>query len=118
MSLVVVDASVAAKWCLPARDEPLVDQALALLRDYAKGEIRFVVPDLFWEELANLLWKAVRQGRCAKAAAETALTALQDRRLPAVSSLTLLDLAFAIATAFDRTVYDSLYLALAVHSKA
>ncbi len=118
MSLVVVDASVAAKWCLPAKDEPLSDAADHLLRRYAKGEIQFVVPDLFWAELANLLWKAVRQGRCAKAAAETALTALQDRRLPTVSSLDLLDLAFAIATAFDRTVYDSLYLALAVHSKA
>jgi len=30
----------------------------------------------------------------------------------------LLDLAFNIASGFDRTVYDSLYLALAVQSKA
>lgn len=118
MSLVVVDASVAAKWCLPAKDEPLVDAAGRLLRGYAKGEIRFVVPDLFWAELANLLWKAVRQGRCAKATAETALTGLQDRKLPTVSSLDLLDLAFGIATAFDRTVYDSLYVALALQAKA
>ncbi len=118
MSLFVVDASVAAKWCLPAKDEPLADAAGLLLLRYAKGEIRFVVPDLFWAELGNLLWKAVRLGRCDKAAAETALTGLQDRKLPTVSSLDLLDLAFAIATAFDRTVYDSLYLALAVESKA
>ena len=118
MSLIVVDASVAAKWCLPAKGETLTDQAAHLLGRYAKGEIRLVVPDLFWAELANLLWKAIRQGRCMKAAAEMALTSLADRNLPTVSSLTLLDLAFGIATAFDRTVYDSLYAALAVHSKA
>jgi len=117
VSLIVVDASVAAKWCLAAKGETLADEALQLLRRYVKGEIRFVVPDLFWAELANLLWKAVRQGRCAKAAAEAALASLQERNLPTVSSRGLLDLAFAIATAFDRTVYDSLYVALAVQSK-
>jgi predicted nucleic acid-binding protein len=113
-----VDASVAAKWCLPARDEPLVEEALVLLRGYIKGEIRLLVPDLFWAELANLLWKAVRLGRCASTAAQTALTGLQERKLPTVSSLGLVDLAFGIATAFDRTVYDSLYVALALDSKA
>jgi predicted nucleic acid-binding protein len=118
VSLVVVDASVAAKWCLPAKGETLTQEAFRLLRRFAKGEVRFIVPDLFWAELANLLWKAVRQGRCAKGAAETALASLKERKLPTVTSLALLDLAFGIATAFDRTVYDSLYVALAVHSKA
>lgn len=118
MNAIVVDASVAGKWCLPAKGEPLADEALALLDRYVKGEIRFVVPDLFWAELANLLWKAVRQGRCAKAAAATALAALQERELQTVPSRSLLDVAFGIATAFDRTVYDSLYVALAVQLKA
>jgi predicted nucleic acid-binding protein len=116
--LFVVDASVAAKWCLPAKGETLTDEALRLLGRYAKGEIRFVVPDLFWAELANLLWKAVRQGRSVKSAAETALRSLRERRLPTVPSLVLLDLAFNIASGFDRTVYDSLYLALALQFKA
>jgi predicted nucleic acid-binding protein len=35
-----------------------------------------------------------------------------------VPSLTLIEKAFEIATACGRTVYDSLYVALAVHSKA
>ena len=118
MSLVVVDASVAAKWCLPGGEEPLQEAALLLLRRYVRGEIRFVVPDLFWAELGNLLWKAVRQGRCAKGTAEMALRSLQDRKLPTISSFDLLDLAFGIAVAFDRTVYDSLYVALAVESRA
>lgn len=118
MSLLVVDASVAGKWCLPPKDEPLSHEAAGLLRRYSAGEIRFVVPDLFWAELANLLWKAVRHGRCTKAAAGAALHTLQERKLPTVSAADLLGTAFAIACSFDRTVYDSLYVALAVHSKA
>jgi predicted nucleic acid-binding protein len=117
VSLLVVDASVAAKWLLPAKGETLAEEAVRLLRRYSKGEIRLVVPDLFWAELGNLLWKAVRQGRCAKVTAAVGLASLRQRKLPTVSSLTLLDLAFVIATTFDRTVYDSLYVALAVHSK-
>lgn len=117
MSLTVIDASVAAKWFLPVRGETLVDEAFHLLRRYAKGEIQFLVPDLFWAELANIFWKALRQGRWGKEAAEMALVSLRDRKLPTISSLSLLDVAFGIATAFDRTVYDALYVALAVHSK-
>lgn len=118
MSLVVVDASVAAKWFLPAKGETLIEEAFRLLHQYTKGEVRLVVPDLFWAELGNLLWRAMRQGRCRKATAESALASLKDRKLPTVSTLALLDLALGIATAFDRTVYDSLYVALALHSKA
>ena len=95
----------------------LTEEAFGLFRRYAIGEIRFVVPDLFWAELANVLWKAVRRGRCSKAAAETGLASLVERKLSTVPSPTLLEAAFRIAMAFDRTVYDSLYVALAVHSK-
>lgn len=118
MSRFVVDASVAAKWFLPGAGETLVGEALNLLRRYAKGEIQLIVPDLFWAEFANILWKAVRRGRWTKSAADAAITAMKARHLPTVPSLNLLEEAFAIATSFDRTVYDSLYVALAVVSKA
>jgi len=118
VNLLVVDASVAAKWCLPAKGETLTEDAFRLLQRYARGEIRFVVPDLFWAELANLLWKAVRQRRCAEADAKQALEAVRGYRLSTVASLAVLDLAFQIALTFDRTVYDSLYVALAVDAKA
>jgi predicted nucleic acid-binding protein len=118
VSLNVVDASVAAKWFLPARGETLTDEAFQLFRQYAKGEIQFLVPDLFWAELANIFWKALRQGRCEKTTAEMALASLKKRKLPTVSSLSVLEVAFGIATAFDRTVYDALYIALAVQSRA
>jgi predicted nucleic acid-binding protein len=43
---------------------------------------------------------------------------MKDRNLPTVPSLELLEAAFGIANAFQRTVYDSLYVALAISSKA
>jgi predicted nucleic acid-binding protein len=84
----VVDASVAAKWFLPATGETLTQQALQLLRHYAAGELRFLVPDLFWAEFANIMWKAVRQRRWPQASAEVAVRAMRDRNFPSVSSLT------------------------------
>jgi len=117
VTTLVVDASVAAKWFLPAAGETLTQQALQLLKRYAAGELRFLVPDLFWVEFANIMWKAVRQRRWPQASAEVAVRAMRDRNFPSVSSLTLLEDAFAIASTFDRTVYDGIYVALALTSK-
>jgi predicted nucleic acid-binding protein len=118
VSLFVLDASVAAKWFLPAEGETLTEEALELLSRYTTGQIRLIVPDPFWAEFANILWKAVRQGRWTKDAAETAIAAMKGRNVPTVPSLALLEAAFAIAITFQRTVYDSLYLALAISSRA
>ena len=118
MSLFVIDASVAAKWFLPAEGETLAHEAVEFLRRYATGQIRLIVPDLFWAEFGNIMWKAVRQGRWTTKAADTAIAAMKERDLPTVPTLTLLEQAFAIANAFQRTVYDSLYVALAISSKA
>lgn len=114
--LYVIDASVAAKWCLPGASEPLQHEAVDLLNQYAKGNLQFVVPDLFWAEMGNILWKAVRVGRCTTKAAENSLTLLLTRRLPTISSESLISQAFTIAAEFQRRVYDSIYVALAIES--
>lgn len=118
MSVVVIDASVAAKWFIPGAAEALADEAFALLDKYDKDEIQFVVPDLFYVEIASAIWKAVRTGRFPKESGEEALASLTQREFPTVPSLKLLDRAFRIATAYHRTVYDCLYVALAVQSNA
>jgi predicted nucleic acid-binding protein len=118
VSVVVLDVSVGAKWFLQGNGEGLMDQAFALLNHYERGQVRFIVPDLFWAEFANVMWKAVRLSRLSKASADVAVASLMRRNFHTVPSLTLLDSAFQIATSYDRTLYDSLYVALAVHSKA
>ena len=117
MNLLVVDASVAAKWCLPVSGESLCDEAVELLRRYTSQEIALCVPDVFWAEITNVFWKAVRLRRLSSPAATEALAILRSYRLATVPSTDLLELALEIALTFDRSVYDSLYVALAVDSK-
>jgi predicted nucleic acid-binding protein len=118
VNTIVLDASIAAKWFLPANGETLVEEANALLDQYVKGEVWLIVPDLFWPEIGNILWKAACRNRCTKESAEKAISSLATRKLPTISSEQLLPEALAIATAFDRTVYDSVYVALAITAKS
>jgi predicted nucleic acid-binding protein len=113
----VVDASVAVKWMLPSRGEPLAREAADLLERYTRGEAQFVVPDLFWAECGSIFWKAARQGRLTREAAESAVSDLIGLNFPTVACKTLLDPALVIAIAFERTLYDALYVALAIESK-
>jgi predicted nucleic acid-binding protein len=113
----VLDASVAVKWAMPLAREPFTEESLRLLKRYADGEVGFVVPDVFWAELGNVLWKGTRQGRWRQDEAEAVAADMQARDFKTVSSLVLLDEALRIAFAHDRAVYDCLYVALAVQSK-
>jgi predicted nucleic acid-binding protein len=116
LSAYVLDASVAAKWFLPPIGETLVARALDLRDNYAQGTVSLVVPDLFWPELGNILWKAVRVGRIPREPADKAVKAISELHLPTIPCLGLLGEAFSIAVTFQCTVYDAVYVALAVLS--
>lgn len=116
MTAYVLDASVAAKWFLPGPEEPLASEAMQVLAGYARGEVRLIVPDLFWAEFGNIIWKAVRQRRISRSSAQDAITELCARNFPTTPCQPLLPDAFAIASACDRSVYDGIYVALAVAS--
>ena len=118
MSLVVVAASVAVKWYLQEERGELTDRAIALRNKYEKNELQFVVPDLFYTEVASAIWKAVRSGRIPRDSGDRALLLLTQREFATVPSLKLVDKAFQIAADHGRSVYDSLYVALAVQTKS
>jgi len=113
----VIDASVAGKWVLPSAEEPYSKSALALLERYYLKEIQIVVPDLFWAEIGNVLWKAARTQRMTIGDARTGLLKIISCNFPTVSSFSLLNRAFDIATTFGRSFYDCLYVALAESSE-
>jgi predicted nucleic acid-binding protein len=117
MTSFVLDASVAAKWMLPAKEELLRPEAFRLLDAYGSGDVNLIVPDVFWAECGNIVWKAVRQRRLDRVGAEQAIVSLMRRNIPTIPSLELLQKAVSIAFDFDRAVYDCLYVALAVESK-
>jgi len=113
----VLDASVAAKWMLPAKGELLRPEAFRLLDAYEAGDVNLIVPDIFWAECGNILWKAVRQRRLEQSAAELAMQTLMQRDLPTSPSKMLLQQAVMMAFDFGRSVYDCLYVTLAARSK-
>jgi predicted nucleic acid-binding protein len=110
---IILDVSVAAKWALPRSGEDLVEEALHLLERQSEGEVEFLVPDSFWAELGNVFWKAVRRGRWSEDEALNALDEMFRRAIQTVPSTDVLADALGIAIKYQRTVYDSLYVALA-----
>lgn len=106
MSRWVVDASVAVKWFLPEVHSESVDR---LLRE----AYQLLAPDLIWAEFGNVLWKKWRRKEIEAEVAQGILRDFLRFPLDVHGSEPLLQLAWAIAAEFERTVYDSLYLALA-----
>ena len=107
MTPLVVDASVAVKWLLPEVHSPAARRILAVGQN-------LLAPDLLWAELGNVLWKRCRSGELTR---EETRDLLRDFRRLSVITVPVRDLvaeAMEIAVQFDRSVYDSLYLALAV----
>jgi predicted nucleic acid-binding protein len=112
----VLDASVAVKWSVPAAGENLVANAFRLLDRYTANEFDWIVPDIFWAEMGNIFWKGVRQRRWSQDSAETAALEIRGRGFKTISSQDLFIEALQIALQHNRTVYDSLYVVLAVRS--
>lgn len=107
MTQYVVDANVVAKWFVPER---LSAEALRLL----DGAHELATPDLMWPEVGNVLWKKARAGELTRRQAGQIIEALEKCPLTVFPSRVLLDSALEIALHTERSVYDSLYVALAV----
>lgn len=107
MSLYVIDANVVAKWFVPER---LSEEALRLLDE--RHEL--ASPDLLWPELGNVLWKKARAGQLTGQETADIVHALDQFPVTFFPSRLVLGGALEIALATGRSVYDSVYVALAV----
>ncbi|MBN1583332.1 MAG: type II toxin-antitoxin system VapC family toxin [Anaerolineae bacterium] len=107
----VVDASVGIKLFLV---EPLSDRVDVLFDHLADAlPARFYVPDLFFVECANILWKyACRFGYPPDAARQDVADLV---RLPVrpVSMAVLAEPALVLSIAWQITAYDAVYVTLA-----
>lgn len=108
----VIDASVGLKWVLP---EPGSAAAEALRSDLVHEGAGIYVPDLFWSETGNALWRLARGDGAPLAGAEARelfdvlrLAPLRTEPIGATSAR-----ALEIALATDLTTYDAAYVALA-----
>jgi len=107
VSTCVVDCSVALKWYIP---EPHAESASQLL----DGRHELHAPDLLLPEFGNCLWKKIRLGELTANEGRTIIRALENVPLEVHSSELLLEAALELALHTARTVYDSLYVALAI----
>jgi len=107
----VVDASVGIKLFLA---EPLAERADALFAHLSDDPpARLYVPELFFIECANILWKYVRRFSYAAEAATQDVRDLVSLPLQTVSMASLVEDALAVAVRYGSTAYDSAYVALA-----
>jgi predicted nucleic acid-binding protein len=107
MSIVVLDASVAAKFYVRERDSELAQSLV-------DREFNFLVPDIFFSEVANAIRKQHREdGQLDAASVRLAIDDLLMIGAEPVTSTVLLPRSMEIALSLDHSVYDCLYLALA-----
>lgn len=113
MKLYVLDASVAIKWILPEEHEPFSANAKEVMTLASNGELGLVVPDIFWAELGNVIWKAVRSGRIDRESAAKAMDALMSIDVQEMATRDFMASALRIAIDSRIAVYDACYVELA-----
>lgn len=104
----VVDTSVVIKWYTPEEGSSAATAILA-------QPFTLLAPDILVAELGNALWKKTRRGQLADAEARhIAQTFLRTGPVALWPSDALLSTALDVALAQGCTVYDALYLTLAL----
>ncbi len=107
MSVLVVDASVAAKWFFREEHDELA------LRLIVSGHVLHA-PDFLLAEVGNVLCTRIRRGTLSRVEAHEMFDTLQTVGLHFSPLGDLLDEAFRIAVQTGRSLYDCVYVALAV----
>lgn len=107
MSVFVVDASVVVKWFVPEIHSDTARRLLVLPHEY-------VAPDLLFAETANTIWKKIRREELTAEEGQQLVADIGRIAVEAISCRALAEDAHALANATGRTVYDSMYVALAV----
>ena len=107
MSIFVVDASVVLKWFVP---EIHSDAARRLL----SATHQFLSPDLLFPEVGNAIWKKVRRGELTAEDGQKLAADISSVAVETVATRGLMVDAHALAVTTGLTVYDAMYLALAV----
>lgn len=110
MSRLVIDASVLIKLFVSEDGSREVASAV-------KKADELLAPELLLAETGNILWKYVPRNDLAAADANQILAEMMQMPIQFTATSELIEAALKLAIETDRTVYDCLYLALAVHSK-
>jgi predicted nucleic acid-binding protein len=103
----VVDASLVVKWFVPEVHSEAARRWLEASHDY-------IAPDLVFPEAGNAIWKKIRRRELSEDEGQRLVADISTVGVEAVSMRALLPDAHALAIATSVTVYDAMYLTLAV----
>lgn len=107
----VVDASVGIKLFMNEDLSEVADLLFARLA--AQPAPQFYVPDLFYVECANILWKYVHRFGYSPENARQDVADLRTLALVTISTADLIEPALDLALTHGITAYDASYVALA-----
>jgi predicted nucleic acid-binding protein len=103
----VVDASLVVKWFVPEIHSEAARRWLGASHDY-------VAPDLLFCEAGNAVWKKVRRKELDEDEGRQLVVDLAQVAVETVATRSLLQDALPLARTAGITVYDAMYLTLAV----
>ena len=107
MSVFVVDASVVIKWFVPEIHSEAARRWLDVSHDY-------IAPDSLFPEVGNVVWKKVRRKELEETEGRQLVMDLAQVAVETVATRSLLQDGLALALTAGITVYDAMYLTLAV----
>ncbi len=111
----VVDTSVCIKYFI---SDPLTPKVNQLFDHFANPQAEIFVPDLFYIECANALWKYVRARMYTAAEVQVDLATIKAFPLRVVSTAELMADAVTIGLTYGITAYDASYAALSQQAGA
>lgn len=114
MNSVVIDAGIAAKWLVGGKHS---EQAHVILGSHRTEALTLLAPDFLATEVTQVLWKLQRFGGLKPQFARDALEEFFTIDITFTPARDLLPDALALAIQHERSVYDSLYLALSMREQ-
>lgn len=105
----VIDTNVGIKLFINDPLTPKVNQLFDRLND---PSVHIFIPDLFYVECANVLWKYVRANLYTAAQVKSDLQDLKALALQVTSTKDLMSQSLEISCDYGITAYDSCYVAL------
>jgi len=116
MKIVVVDTSALIRLYVP--DGPIPDGLEEHLDAAWRGEIILMIPELALAEFVQVLWKKEQAGYLESSEVDEIVEALLELPVEIIGYHGILMDALSLARRYGLTVYDSLFLSLAMKRKA
>ncbi|MCU0551636.1 MAG: type II toxin-antitoxin system VapC family toxin [Leptolyngbya sp. Prado105] len=111
----VIDTNIAIKLFIP---DPLSAKAEALFLHLQNPQTQFFIPDLFYIEFTNVLWKYVRANQFSAEQATLALDRIRAFPLDATPTKSLISEAMQVSLNYSISAYDACYIALSQRMNA